>query len=98
MLKGKLAVVCLLVVASLIVVNSTANAGIIDPCRSYWQLHATVVPCPLFSCPQGDAPTFLDFGKLPTDVAGIDGNMDSGEGFFLRPWREVSRAVPIPIR
>jgi hypothetical protein len=88
MLKGKLAVVCLLVVASLIVVNSTANAGIIDPCRSYWQLHASVTPCPYFACPAGDTPSFLAFGwwvqicVLDVDGLGIE-NVPPGDLWFL---------------
>lgn len=87
MLKGKLAVVCLLVVASLIIVNS-ANAGIIDPCRSYWQLHASVVPCPLFTCPQGDTTSFLSFGcwiwvcVLDANGVGIE-NIPPNDIWFL---------------
>jgi hypothetical protein len=61
MLKGKLAVLCLVAI-SLLVVNGTASAGIIDECTSYWQLHASVSPCPLFVCPQGDTDSFLDQG------------------------------------
>lgn len=88
MLKGKLAVVCLLVVASLIVVNSTANAGIIDPCRSYWQLHANVTPCPLFACPAGDTTSFLSFGwwielcVLDQDGVGIE-NVPPNDIWFI---------------
>jgi hypothetical protein len=64
MCKGKLAVLCLVAVSLLLVsgITGTANAGIIDPCVSYWQLHAQVTPCPLFVCPQGDTDSFLDQG------------------------------------
>lgn len=66
MLKGKLAVLCLVAI-SLLVVNGTASAGIIDPCVSYWQLHLSApLPasgyCPLFACPQGDTDSFIDQG------------------------------------
>lgn len=62
MLKGKLAVLALVAVCCIVMVNGTANAGIIDPCVSYWELHATVTPCPLFVCPQGDTDSFIDQG------------------------------------
>jgi hypothetical protein len=64
MCKGKLAVLCLVAVSLLLVsgITGTANAGIIDPCVSYWELHAVVSPCPLFVCPQGDTDSFLDQG------------------------------------
>jgi hypothetical protein len=62
MLKGKLAVLALMAVCCIVMVNGTANAGIINPCVSYWQLHAVVTPCPLFVCPQGDTDSFLDQG------------------------------------
>lgn len=61
MLKGKLAVLCLVAI-SLLVMNGTASAGIIDPCTSYWQLHATVTPCPYFACPAGDTGSFISQG------------------------------------
>lgn len=61
MLKGKLAVLCLVAI-SLLVVNGTASAGLIDACVSYWSLEAAVTPCPLFVCPQGDTGSFLDQG------------------------------------
>ena len=62
MLKGKLAVLALVAVCCIVMINGTANAGIIDPCVSYWELHATVTPCPLFVCPQGDTDSFIDQG------------------------------------
>lgn len=62
MLKGKLAVLALVAVCCIVMFNGTANAGIIDPCVSYWELHASVTPCPLFVCPQGDTDSFLDQG------------------------------------
>jgi hypothetical protein len=65
MCKGKLAVLCLVAVSMLLVsgITGTANAGIIDPCVSYWELHVSgPPPCPLFVCPQGDTDSFLDQG------------------------------------
>ena len=62
MLKGKLAVLALVAICCIVMVNGTANAGIIDPCVSYWELHATVVPCPLFVSPAGGTDSFLDQG------------------------------------
>jgi hypothetical protein len=62
MLKGKLAVLALVAICCIVMFNGTANAGIIDPCTSYWELHAAVVPCPLFVCPQGDTDAFIDQG------------------------------------
>lgn len=61
MCKRRLAVLCLVAV-SVLLVSGIANAGIIDPCTSYWQLHATVSPCPLFACPQGDVDSFIAQG------------------------------------
>jgi hypothetical protein len=50
----------------------TANAGIIDPCLTYWELRDPLTdqiilvppapPCPLFVCPQGDTDSFQDQG------------------------------------
>jgi len=62
MLKGKLAVLALVAVCCIVMINGTANAGIIDPCVSYWELHSVVSPCPLFVCPLGDTDSFLDQG------------------------------------
>jgi len=72
MSKRNLAVLCLVAVTILVASGMTAKVGIIDPCRSYWQLrsavddHIIVVPpdppCPLFVCPQGDTDSFQDQG------------------------------------
>lgn len=55
MLKGKLAVLGLVAI-SLLVVNGTAFAGIIDPCLSSAALSSS--PAPLAVCPQGDTDSF----------------------------------------
>jgi hypothetical protein len=78
MLKGKLAILCLVAI-SLLVMNGTASAGIIDPCVSYWQLIlAAPAPatgyCPLFACPQGDTDSFLTQGwSITVCVLDING-------------------------
>lgn len=55
MIKGKLAVLGLVAI-SLLVVNGTAFAGIIDPCLSSAALSSS--PAPLAVCPQGDTDSF----------------------------------------
>lgn len=63
MFKGKLAVLCL--VAALLVVSSTAFAGIIDPCNSTASVvlsGAPGLPVTLPACPQGDGGTFISQG------------------------------------
>lgn len=61
MFKGKLAIFCL-VTAALLTVAGMAFGGIIDPCRSYVEIHITVTPCPLMICPVGDTQAFEDWG------------------------------------
>ena len=66
MFKGKLAVLCL-VAAALLVVSSTAFAGIIDPCMSTCSLDPAAPVGPpaghfLAACPQGDAATMAQQG------------------------------------
>jgi hypothetical protein len=63
MFKGKLAVLCL--VAALLVVSSTAYAGIVDPCNSTATVilsGASSLPVTLPACPQGDAGTMISQG------------------------------------
>jgi len=64
MFKGKLAVLCL-VAAALLVANSTAFAGIIDPCNSTSSVvlsGASGTPVTLAACPQGDSGSFINQG------------------------------------
>jgi hypothetical protein len=64
MFKGKLAVLCL-VAAALLVANSTAFAGIIDPCNSTCSVvlvGAPSTPVVLAACPQGDGGTIISQG------------------------------------
>lgn len=64
MFKGKLAVLCL-VAAALLVANSTAFAGIIDPCNSTCSVvlaGASGTPVILAACPQGDGGSFIAQG------------------------------------
>ena len=49
----------------------------IDPCKSSWQLHASVIPCPVFTCPQGDTDSFIDQGWwISICVLGSSGQPD----------------------
>jgi hypothetical protein len=61
MRKANLAVLCIVAVAIFAMAGS-ADAGIVDPCFSYWELHAVVTPCPLFVCPLGDTDAVIDQG------------------------------------
>lgn len=89
MVKGRLAVLCLVAV-SLLMVYGVASAGIIDPCVSYCMLSATGgaagPPFPLFSCPQGDTDVFVD------QVGGTG----SGVGFLITVCVLQSDGTPIP--
>lgn len=63
MFKGKLAVLCL--VAALLVVSSTAYAGIVDPCNSTASVvlsGAASLPVTLPACPQGDGGSLISQG------------------------------------
>ena len=63
MFKGKLAVLCL--VAALLVVSSTAYAGIVDPCNSTAAVTlsgASGTPVTLPACPQGDGGSLISQG------------------------------------
>ena len=63
MFKGKLAVLCL--VAALVVVSSTAYAGIVDPCNSTATVilsGASGLPVTLPACPAGDGGTLISQG------------------------------------
>ena len=63
MRKDKLAVHCLVAISLLLFAGIASSATpILDPCASSWQLHATVIPAPLFVCPQGDTESFIDQG------------------------------------
>ena len=74
MFKGKVAVLCL-VTAALLTVAGMAFGGIIDPCRSYVEIHLTVSPAPLFICPLGDTDSLEDQGWslwiLVLDTVGV---------------------------
>jgi hypothetical protein len=89
MFKGKLAVLCLAAVA-LLVANSTAFAGIIDPCDSGATLELDTAPgpvVPLAVCPQGDTDSFLIQGwyLAITIVDGVGAGVPdiSGTDFWL---------------
>jgi len=74
MFKAKLAVLCL-VASALLVANSTAFAGIIDPCQSSCSVvlsGAPGTPVTFPACPQGDGGTMIANGWY-IDLTIVDG-------------------------
>ena len=58
----RIALAFVIVAGTLGFMHTGANACILEPCDSSWELHASILPAPLFVCPQGDTPSFLDQG------------------------------------
>ena len=61
MCSSRLVVACLGVISLLWFPGTAASHGI-DPCQSSCELHADVVPAPLFVCPAGDTDAFIEQG------------------------------------
>jgi hypothetical protein len=59
---SKVVSVLVFAVALAAIGTQAVRSDIFDPCLPTYRLHAASTPAPLFACPQGDTPSFIDQG------------------------------------